>query len=45
MSRTGVDDFEIRLAEADDLPAIVGLLADDPLGATRENFSNPLPDS
>ncbi len=43
MSRTGVDDFEIRRAEADDLPAIVGLLADDPLGATREDFADPLP--
>ncbi len=43
MSRTDVYDFEIRRAEADDLPAIVGLLADDPLGATREDFAAPLP--
>ncbi|MGV9882553.1 N-acetyltransferase family protein [Streptomyces sp. NPDC003006] len=30
-------DLEIRPAVADDLPAIVGMLADDPLGATRES--------
>ncbi|MEV5437368.1 GNAT family N-acetyltransferase [Streptomyces sp. NPDC052682] len=29
-------DLEIRPAVADDVPAIVGLLADDPLGAQRE---------
>ncbi len=40
-----LEDFEIRPAEADDLPAIVGLLADDPLGATREDCADPLPDS
>lgn len=30
-------DLEIRAAVADDLPAVVGMLADDPLGATRES--------
>ncbi|GAA2391087.1 GNAT family N-acetyltransferase [Streptomyces coeruleofuscus] len=30
-------DLEIRPATADDLPAIVGMLADDPLGAQRES--------
>ncbi len=35
---------EIRVATAQDLPAVVRLLADDPLGATRERNSDPLPD-
>ncbi|MEU3947332.1 GNAT family N-acetyltransferase [Streptomyces sp. NPDC029526] len=30
-------DLEIRAVVADDLPAIVGMLADDPLGAQRES--------
>ncbi|MFE9169286.1 GNAT family N-acetyltransferase [Streptomyces kebangsaanensis] len=30
-------DFEIRPAVAGDVPAIVGMLADDPLGAQRES--------
>jgi GNAT superfamily N-acetyltransferase len=30
-------DLEIRAAVADDVPAIVGMLADDPLGAQRES--------
>jgi ribosomal protein S18 acetylase RimI-like enzyme len=34
-----------RTAEADDLPAIVALLADDPLGAQRERVDDPLPES
>lgn len=38
-----MENLEIKPAEAADLPAIVGLLADDPLGATREQFSDPLP--
>ncbi len=37
--------FTIRLATVLDLPKIVFLLADDPLGATRERFKNPLPES
>lgn len=32
----------MRRATADDLPAIVALLADDPLGGTREDASVPL---
>ena len=35
--------MEIRPASTDDLPAIVRLLADDPLGAQREGASDPLP--
>lgn len=31
------DHLEIRAAVADDIPAIVGMLADDPLGARRES--------
>lgn len=34
----------IREATAEDLPAMVAMLADDPLGATRERFADPLPD-
>lgn len=33
----------VRAAGPDDLPAIVRLLADDPLGAGRESFEEPLP--
>ncbi|MEU7014336.1 GNAT family N-acetyltransferase [Streptomyces sp. NPDC046385] len=32
-----MSDLEIRPAEQDDLPAIVAMLADDPLGAQRES--------
>ncbi|WP_309053275.1 GNAT family N-acetyltransferase [Streptomyces sp.] len=32
-----MSDLEIRPATAEDLPAIVAMLADDPLGATRES--------
>jgi GNAT superfamily N-acetyltransferase len=32
----GVEDVRIREATADDVPGIVALLADDPLGAARE---------
>jgi ribosomal protein S18 acetylase RimI-like enzyme len=35
----------IREAHTDDLPAIVAMLADDPLGAGRENYETPLPAS
>ena len=34
-----------RRARADDVPDIVRLLADDPLGATRERDESPLPES
>jgi len=33
----------MRPARAADLPAIVAMLADDPLGATREELCDPLP--
>ncbi|MBT2490509.1 hypothetical protein J7E96_18710 [Streptomyces sp. ISL-96] len=32
-----MSDLEIRPATPDDLPAIVAMLADDPLGAQRES--------
>jgi ribosomal protein S18 acetylase RimI-like enzyme len=35
----------IRAARRDDVGAIVAMLADDPLGSTRERFEDPLPDS
>jgi hypothetical protein len=34
-----------RLAVREDLPAIVRLLADDPLGSKRETYASPLPES
>ncbi|MEZ4637998.1 MAG: GNAT family N-acetyltransferase [Caldilineaceae bacterium] len=37
-------DLNIRQARSEDLPAIVRMLADDPLGATREQYTDPLPD-
>jgi ribosomal protein S18 acetylase RimI-like enzyme len=37
------EPVQMRRATADDLPRIVQLLADDPLGATRERFEDPLP--
>jgi ribosomal protein S18 acetylase RimI-like enzyme len=37
-----VENLTIRRARADDLPAIVAMLADDALGATREDPSIPL---
>ncbi|MGW1063809.1 N-acetyltransferase family protein [Streptomyces aureus] len=36
-------DLEIRAADADDVPAIVAMLADDPLGAERESPDNLTP--
>ncbi|WNE97651.1 GNAT family N-acetyltransferase [Streptomyces luomodiensis] len=36
-------DFAIRRATADDLPAIVAMLADDPLGARQESPDDPAP--
>jgi ribosomal protein S18 acetylase RimI-like enzyme len=35
--------MEFRTATHADLPSIVRLLADDPLGATRERYTEPLP--
>jgi ribosomal protein S18 acetylase RimI-like enzyme len=40
LSRT--DAIQLREAHRDDLPTIVAMLADDPLGAGREVVSNPL---
>jgi len=37
------DPLRFRAATAADLPAIVRLLADDPLGAQRERVTDPLP--
>ena len=37
--------FDYRLAVESDLPAIVEMLADDELGAAREDFQTPLPQS
>ncbi|MFJ6085526.1 GNAT family N-acetyltransferase [Streptomyces sp. NPDC092369] len=36
-------DLEIRPATADDVPVIVAMLADDPLGAQRESPDDPAP--
>ncbi|GAA2355764.1 MULTISPECIES: GNAT family N-acetyltransferase [Streptomyces] len=38
-----MSDLEIRPATADDIPAIVAMLADDPLGARRESPDDPAP--
>ena len=40
-----MDDITIRRALRDDVPAIVRLLADDPLGRGRENPDEPLAES
>ncbi|NSC22689.1 GNAT family N-acetyltransferase [Streptomyces albus subsp. chlorinus] len=37
------DAFTVRRATADDIPALVAMLADDPLGATRESPDDPAP--
>ncbi len=37
--------FEFRSARRDDVPSIVALLANDPLGAKRERLESPLPQS
>ncbi|MFZ0545135.1 MAG: GNAT family N-acetyltransferase [Candidatus Promineifilaceae bacterium] len=39
------DSLSFRQAVVEDLPYIIDMLADDPLGATRERFEVPLPDS
>lgn len=38
------DGISFRDAAREDLPKIVGLLANDPLGSKRERFEDPLPD-
>jgi GNAT superfamily N-acetyltransferase len=40
-----VAETAFRLASRDDVPAIVRMLADDALGATREAYVSPLPES
>src|SRR5699024_5726399 len=37
--------LHFRTATREDLPAIVAMLADDPLGAQREQYSDPLPET
>ena len=39
------DGLLFRRAVRDDVPPIVALLANDPLGATRESPTDPLPDA
>jgi GNAT superfamily N-acetyltransferase len=41
-SRTGTGSVTFRRAAQDDLPRIVALLADDPIGRSRENPGPPL---
>ena len=38
-------ELDFRSAREQDLPEIVGLLANDPLGSQREKFEDPLPGS
>lgn len=40
-----VDIIQFREASAGDLPTIIQMLADDPLGRQRENYTIPLSDS
>lgn len=44
MSATKSNRITLRPATRADVPAIVGMLADDPLGSQRERFETPLPD-
>jgi len=39
------DELTIRRATPADLPAIVRMLANDPLGKTRERYAEPLPEA
>lgn len=43
MSKTRASTVHVRPARRDDVPAIVHLLADDTLGASREQPTDPLP--
>ena len=45
MTMAETDPLVIRTARRGDVPAIVRLLADDPLGAGRECYVEPLPES
>lgn len=40
-----MNDFIFRIATSDDLPEIIKMLADDELGAKREQYQLPLPES
>lgn len=40
---TAASPVTIRRGRRDDVAAIIGMLADDPLGSGRERFENPLP--
>lgn len=40
-----MENLKFRLAKKEDVPGIVGLLADDELGEKREKFQDPLPQS
>jgi ribosomal protein S18 acetylase RimI-like enzyme len=40
-----ISSITIRRARRDDVDAIVGMLADDPLGSARERLEHPLPQS
>lgn len=42
---SSLSKIHFRLAKAEDVSAIVGLLANDKLGKTREDFRDPLPAS
>ncbi len=44
MAAAGEDGLVFRDATHADLPAVIGLLAKDPLGRKRERFADPLPD-
>lgn len=42
---TNSTDVIFRAAQRKDVPAIVGMLANDPLGQKRENYVTPLPEA
>ena len=44
-STSSNENVILRLAVQDDLDAIIRMLADDPLGAKRESYATPLPES
>jgi GNAT superfamily N-acetyltransferase len=45
-AQDGTDrELTFRAATRDDLPQIVRMLADDPIGAKRETYATPLPES
>ena len=39
-----MEEFKLRPAKKEDVPAIVAMLADDKLGKTREEYKEPLPE-